>query len=83
MSFLKYFSEQNIFDKKPYSEKTAEKIDVEVKEIVDVCYQKSKDLLLKYKDKVEMLAEELLKREIIYKDDVEKILGKRSFENNE
>jgi hypothetical protein len=30
-----------------------------------------------------MLAEELLKREIIYKDDVEKILGKRSFENNE
>ncbi len=83
LSFLKYFSEQNIFDKKPYSEKTAEKIDVEVKEIVDVCYQKSKDLLLKYKDKVEMLAEELLKREIIYKDDVEKILGKRSFENNE
>ena len=83
LSFFKYFREQNVFEQKPYSEKTAEKIDVEVKKIVDTCYKTAKDLLIQHQEKVKVLAEELLEREVIYKDDVEKILGKRPWGDNE
>lgn len=83
LSFLKYFRDQSVFEKKPYSEKTAEIMDVEVKKLVDECYNTAKDLLVQHQEKVKFLAEALLEKEIVYKDDVEKILGKRPFENNE
>lgn len=65
---------------KPYSDKTAELIDQEVRALVDMCYQKTKALLIEKKDFLEILAQELLKKEIIFQADLEVILGKRPFE---
>ncbi len=62
---------------KPYSDKTAELIDQEVKALVDMCYEKTKTILIENKDKLAQIAELLLENEVIFKDDVEKILGKR------
>jgi cell division protease FtsH len=65
---------------KPYSDKTAELIDQEVRSLVDMCYQKTKVLLNEKKELLEILAQELLKKEIIFQADLEVILGKRPFE---
>jgi cell division protease FtsH len=65
---------------KPYSDKTAELIDQEVRALVDLCYQKTKALLIEKKELLEILAQELLKKEIIFQADLEVILGKRPFE---
>ena len=65
---------------KPYSDKTAELIDQEVRSLVDMCYQKTKVLLNDKKELLELLAQELLKKEIIFQADLEVILGKRPFE---
>lgn len=65
---------------KPYSEKTAEIIDEEVRKIIDEAYQKIKTLLTQQKDKVEILAEELLKKEILFQSDLEVLIGKRPFD---
>ncbi|MBL6448068.1 ATP-dependent zinc metalloprotease FtsH [Fulvivirga sp. 29W222] len=64
---------------KPYSEKTAEKIDQEVQEIVDEAYENTRKLLSDHKEQLEQLARQLIKKEILYKEDIEKILGKRTF----
>lgn len=63
---------------KPYSEETGRIIDEEVRLLVDNAYQKAKNLLLKNKDALKALAELLLEREVVLKEDLEKILGKRS-----
>ncbi|MFZ4798885.1 MAG: ATP-dependent zinc metalloprotease FtsH [Bacteroidia bacterium] len=65
---------------KPYSDKTAELIDQEVRTLVDMCYQKTKVLLTEKKELLEILAQELLKKEIIFQADLEVILGKRPYE---
>ncbi|MCF8429219.1 MAG: ATP-dependent zinc metalloprotease FtsH [Bacteroidia bacterium] len=65
---------------KPYSDKTAELIDQEVRNLVDMCYQKTKALLNEKKELLEILAQELLKKEIIFQADLEVILGKRPYE---
>jgi len=65
---------------KPYSDKTAEMIDIEVRLFIDKCYEKTKKLLTEKRDKLEELAQVLLKREIIFQQDIEEILGKRPFE---
>ncbi len=62
---------------KPYSEKTAELIDQEVKKLVDEAYDRAKNILTENKDKLIQLAERLLEKEVIFKEDVENILGKR------
>ena len=62
---------------KPYSEKTAEMIDHEVRIIIDACYQKTKQLLLSKRDKLEELSQILLKKEILFQQDLEEILGRR------
>lgn len=62
---------------KPYSEKTAEQIDEEVREIIDKAYERSKQILTEnHKGHVE-LAELLLEREVIFSEDLEKIFGPR------
>jgi len=61
---------------KPYSEKTAELIDAEISKLIESQYQRALDLLEKHKDKLTELAELLLEREVIFKEDVEKIFGK-------
>lgn len=65
---------------KPYSDKTAEMIDIEVRNLIDTCYNRTKKLLLEKKDQLENLSQILLKREILFQHDLEEILGKRPFE---
>ncbi len=64
---------------KPYSEKTAELIDQEVKKMVEKAYRRAVDLIEKNKDKVDRLAEFLLEKEVIFSEDLERIFGKRPF----
>ncbi|KAI1617741.1 AFG3 family protein [Exophiala viscosa] len=66
---------------KPFSEETARNIDQEVRRIVDEAYQQCKDLLLEKKDQLQVVAEELLKKEVLVRDDLVRILGKRPFED--
>ncbi|WP_179348460.1 ATP-dependent zinc metalloprotease FtsH [Winogradskyella pacifica] len=66
---------------KPYSEKTAELIDQEISDIIEEQYQRAIKLLENNKDKLTELAEVLLDKEVIFKDNLEKIFGKRAFEN--
>jgi len=68
---------------KPYSEKTAELIDNEIKNIVETEFQRALTLLESKKDFLKKLAERLIEREVIFKDDLEEILGKRPFDNHE
>ncbi len=66
---------------KPYSEKTAEVIDEEISKLIEEQYQRAKDLLSKNKKKLIKLAERLLEKEVIFKEDLEEILGKRPFDD--
>ena len=68
---------------KPYSEKTAEKIDGEVKKIVEAQYERAKQLLRDNREKLAQLANQLLEKEVIFKEDLEKIFGKRPFDTEE
>lgn len=62
---------------KPYSEKTAEQIDEEVKTLIDKAYKRAKEILSENKEGHIKLAELLLEREVIFSEDVEKIFGPR------
>ncbi|MDX1544744.1 MAG: AAA family ATPase, partial [Christiangramia sp.] len=64
---------------KPYSEKTSELIDKEISNLIEAQYRRAIDLLEHNKDKLTQLAEILLDKEVIFKDDLEKIFGKRPF----
>ncbi len=76
-----YDSKQNDYNfNKPYSEDTAKIIDEEVKKIVDGAYQRTIKLLTDKKDQLEILAKELLDKEIIFQSDLEKLIGKRPFD---
>ncbi len=68
---------------KPYSEETAQKIDREISDIIEKQYDRAIQLLASSKDKLIQLADRLLEKEVIFKDDLEKILGKRPFKTNE
>ena len=68
---------------KPYSEKTAEVIDEEVKLLVDEQYKRAKEILRKNRSKLEKLAEKLLETEVIFSDDLEEIFGKRPWKTEE
>lgn len=65
---------------KPYSEATAEKIDKEVKSIIEQCHERTKKLLMKHREKLEIVAKELLKKEILFQSDLERLIGKRPFD---
>lgn len=68
---------------KPYSEQTAELIDKEISNIIETQYQRALQILETNKDKLTELAEVLLDKEVIFKDNLEKIFGKRPFDKNE
>ncbi len=72
-------SQENYFTK-PYSEETGKMIDEEVRKLIDDAYLKTKNLLTEKKGDVELLAKELLKKEVLFKSDVEALIGKRPFE---
>ena len=66
---------------KPYSDKTAELIDDEVRLLIQKAYDRTKDLLTEKRNELEHLAQELLRKEILFQYDLENIIGKRPFEH--
>jgi cell division protease FtsH len=75
-----YDSKQSEYNfQKPYSEATAERIDKEVKNVVDSCYDRTKKLLLEHRQELETIAKELLEKEILFQNDLERLIGKRPF----
>ena len=68
---------------KPYSEQTAETIDKEISAIIEKQYQRAISILKKNKKKLVKLAEVLLTKEVIFKDNLEEIFGKRPFEKEQ
>ena len=64
---------------KPYSEETAQVIDKEISKIIEEQYDRACDLVAKNQDKLTALAERLLEKEVIFKDDLVEILGERPF----
>jgi len=76
-----YDSKQSEYSfNKPYSESTAETIDEEVRNIVSSSFQRTKDLLKSKRKELEVVAKELLEKEIIFQSDLERLIGKRPFE---
>ena len=66
---------------KPYSDSTAEKIDCEVKKIVENAYVRTKNLLINKKEQLKKIAKKLLEKEILFQNDIEILIGKRPFKN--
>ena len=66
---------------KPYSDSTAEKIDFEVKRIVENAYERTKNLLINKKEQLKKIAKKLLEKEILFQNDIELLIGKRPFKN--
>ena len=64
---------------KPYSEKTAELIDKEVKNLVQTQYERAKQILTKNAQGHNALAEKLVEKEVIFSDDLELLFGKRQW----
>jgi AFG3 family protein len=75
-----YDPQQENYFTKPYSEETGKMIDEEVRKLIDTAYERTKQLLTDKKGDVEKLAKELLKKEVLFKSDVEALIGKRPFE---
>jgi ATP-dependent metalloprotease FtsH len=67
---------------KPYSEQTAQVIDKEISKIIEKQYERAIDLLKNSQEKLKQLADRLLEKEVIFKDDLENILGKRPYKTN-
>jgi len=65
---------------KPYSENTAEKIDHEVRLLVDKAYQHVVGMLRDKREQLETIAQELLEKEVLFQSDLEKLIGKRPYE---
>ncbi|MFI5164679.1 MAG: ATP-dependent zinc metalloprotease FtsH, partial [Bacteroidia bacterium] len=68
---------------KPFSEKTAERIDAEVSIIIETEYARAKDVLTKHKEQLTKLAQYLLEKEVIFKENLEEIFGKRQWETED
>jgi cell division protease FtsH len=71
--------QENAFTK-PYSDDTAKMIDFEVRHLIDEAYAKTKQLLTDKRAEVEILANALLEKEVLFQSDVEALIGKRPFE---
>ena len=70
---------ENTFTK-PFSEETGKMIDEEVRKMIDIAYERTKALLGEKREQVEKLAKELLTKEVLFKSDVEELIGKRPYE---
>lgn len=78
IGYLHFAEDQNQFQK-PFSEDTARRVDMEIKRIVDEAHARCTQLLKEKKKEVEMVAEELLSKEVLSRDDMNRLLGKRPF----
>lgn len=68
---------------KPFSEKTAEAIDREVRRMVEEAYGKAKELLLSHREQLDQLAAQLYEKEVLFREDLERIYGPRPWETPE
>jgi cell division protease FtsH len=68
---------------KPYSETTAKTIDEELSSLVENAYLRAKQILTENRDKLEKLATRLLEKEVIFREDLEEIFGKRPYDVEE
>ncbi|HEX6332802.1 MAG TPA: ATP-dependent zinc metalloprotease FtsH [Flavisolibacter sp.] len=71
--------QENSFTK-PYSDETAQMIDDEVRKLIDNAYERTKKLLTDKRAQVELLAEQLLEKEVLFQSDVESLIGPRPYE---
>ncbi|MBI1305297.1 MAG: ATP-dependent zinc metalloprotease FtsH [Bacteroidetes bacterium] len=79
---VSFHDPQNEFGfQKPYSEQTAEMIDEEVRKLISTAYERTKQLIIEKKDQLEIIALELLQKEIIFQSDLERLIGKRPFDH--
>jgi AFG3 family protein len=83
LSYYDSTGQQDFAFNKPYSEKTAQTIDDEVKELIDIQYERAKSILRKHKKGLGQLAGILLEKEVIFSDDLEAIFGKRPWNTHE
>lgn len=65
---------------KPYSEATAQLMDEEIRHIIDQAYIRTKELLTERRHELEVVAKELLEKEVLLQDDLERLVGKRPFD---
>lgn len=64
---------------RPYSEAMAQKIDQEVKKMIDLAYERTKQLLLEHREELELLAKALLDKEVLFQSELENLIGPRPF----
>ncbi|HNP18026.1 MAG TPA: ATP-dependent zinc metalloprotease FtsH [Fulvivirga sp.] len=77
-----YDSKQSDYNfTKPYSESTAETIDAEVRKLIEGEFIRTKKLLNQHRAELEIIAKELLEKEIIFQSDLERLIGKRPYEH--
>ncbi len=77
LSFYDSTGQSDMAFTKPYSDETARKIDAEARELIDKAYQLAEQTLKNHSEGLRQVAELLLEREVIFTEDVERILGKR------
>jgi AFG3 family protein len=65
---------------KPYSEATAQLMDEEIRHIIEQAYARTKELLIERRHELEVVAKELLEKEVLLQDDLERLVGKRPFD---
>lgn len=80
ISYYDSTGQQEYSFQKPYSEKTAQVIDEEVSKMIESAYKRAVKIIKENKEKVEKLANKLLEKEVIFKEDLEEIFGVRPFE---
>lgn len=68
---------------KPYSDETAKLIDDEVRGVIESQYERAQKLLSDKRHEMELLAQELLSKEVLFKDDLERLIGKRPFDRQD
>ena len=83
ISYYDSSGQQDYSLSKPYSEKTAETIDREVSKLVEKAYQEAVAILTDHRDGLSQLANKLIEEEVIFGDDLERIFGKRPWDNSE
>ena len=76
---VSFYGMQNDSFNKPYSEETAGMIDAEVRNIVNAQFERAKVLLVERRKELEIIAKQLLEKEVLHKSDIERLIGPRPF----